>query len=306
VRDCNGGVTIRAVDTTFISYASPNRAIADAICSGLEAEGVPCWIAPRNIAPGAPWNRAIVEGVVRSRCVLVLLSTASNGSSGVSNEVGIAGRRGIPLLPLRLEDVEPSTSLEYDLGNLQRIDAFPPPIEPHLPMIVSAVRGAGGPEPAPSDDAEAALQHDAAAGDGEAATRLGFLSLERGDLTTAEEWFRRGGEAGDALAATNLGLLTTESDPDAAEHWLRVGAEGGDAMAATTLGMRLRERGDSGAAEHWLRRGADAGDVMAATNLGLVLRDRGDLDGARHWLQRGTDGGDTFAADQLRELDDGG
>jgi hypothetical protein len=35
----------------FISYSSKDKAAADATCAVLEASGVRCWIAPRDIRP---------------------------------------------------------------------------------------------------------------------------------------------------------------------------------------------------------------------------------------------------------------
>jgi hypothetical protein len=37
----------------FISHSSNDRATADAICAHLESAGIKCWIAPRDIEPGA-------------------------------------------------------------------------------------------------------------------------------------------------------------------------------------------------------------------------------------------------------------
>jgi hypothetical protein len=37
----------------FVSYASQDTAIANAIVAALERHGVKCWIAPRNVIPGA-------------------------------------------------------------------------------------------------------------------------------------------------------------------------------------------------------------------------------------------------------------
>jgi hypothetical protein len=37
----------------FISYANQDKATADAACAKLEAEGIRCWIAPRDVPPGA-------------------------------------------------------------------------------------------------------------------------------------------------------------------------------------------------------------------------------------------------------------
>jgi TIR domain len=37
----------------LISHSSKDRATADTICAHLESAGIKCWIAPRDIEPGA-------------------------------------------------------------------------------------------------------------------------------------------------------------------------------------------------------------------------------------------------------------
>ena len=37
----------------FISYAAKDRTVAEAACAALESEGIRCWIAPRDVLPGA-------------------------------------------------------------------------------------------------------------------------------------------------------------------------------------------------------------------------------------------------------------
>jgi phage FluMu protein Com len=46
----------------FLSYSSKDKPTADAACAVLEARGLRCWIAPRDIIPGKEWGAAIVEG----------------------------------------------------------------------------------------------------------------------------------------------------------------------------------------------------------------------------------------------------
>jgi hypothetical protein len=46
----SGGVTSR---TVFLSYASHDAEIANTVCRELESRGIRCWIAPRDVAPGA-------------------------------------------------------------------------------------------------------------------------------------------------------------------------------------------------------------------------------------------------------------
>jgi hypothetical protein len=33
----------------FISYASPDGGVADAVCGALERDGLICWVAPRDV-----------------------------------------------------------------------------------------------------------------------------------------------------------------------------------------------------------------------------------------------------------------
>lgn len=47
----------------FISYASEDKPIADQVCQVLENDGIPCWIAPRDIAVGAVWAEVIVNAL---------------------------------------------------------------------------------------------------------------------------------------------------------------------------------------------------------------------------------------------------
>jgi hypothetical protein len=43
----------------FISYASPDAAIADALCAALEREGITCWIVERCFA-WLQWQRRLL------------------------------------------------------------------------------------------------------------------------------------------------------------------------------------------------------------------------------------------------------
>ena len=42
----------------FISHSSKDKHVADAICAVLERRGLRCWIAPRDVTPGASWGAA--------------------------------------------------------------------------------------------------------------------------------------------------------------------------------------------------------------------------------------------------------
>jgi Transposase IS66 family/TIR domain len=56
----------------FISYSHKDAAAAKAACAALEAERVRCWIAPRDIVPGAKWSASIeLEPWLRAKLALI-------------------------------------------------------------------------------------------------------------------------------------------------------------------------------------------------------------------------------------------
>ncbi|MBV8279655.1 MAG: toll/interleukin-1 receptor domain-containing protein, partial [Verrucomicrobia bacterium] len=127
-------------DKVFISHSSKDSEIADAICQHLEAAGVPCWIAPRDIEPGADWTEGILRGIASSRVFVLVFSSHANDSDHVRREVGRAFSLHLPVLPFRTEEVEPRDSLGYFLESVHWLDATKPPLERHLSALTERVK----------------------------------------------------------------------------------------------------------------------------------------------------------------------
>lgn len=123
----------------FVSYSTHDQAVANAICDRLEAAGVRCWIAPRDILPGDTWAGAIMRAIAETRLMLLVFSGRANTSPQILREVERAVNRGVVVVPVRIEDVQPAGDLEYFLGSHQWLDAFPPPLERHLERISSVI-----------------------------------------------------------------------------------------------------------------------------------------------------------------------
>lgn len=123
----------------FISYSAKDKATADAVCEHLEAQGVKCWIAPRNIPASNTYSGIIVEAIKASRIFILIFSSRSKSSNDVRSELDIAFQSEIPILPFRIENVEPSADLEYYLSTSQFLDAFTPPLEFYLENLVDTV-----------------------------------------------------------------------------------------------------------------------------------------------------------------------
>src|SRR5215813_7391140 len=123
----------------FISYSSLDKDAALAACAALEAVGIGCWIAPRNIVPGREWGAAIVEAIDRSSVMVLIFSAHANESRQIHREVERAISKGIPVVPMRIEDVEPADSLAFFMNAVHWLDAFTPPLQQHLQSLVEAV-----------------------------------------------------------------------------------------------------------------------------------------------------------------------
>ncbi|MGD9691137.1 MAG: toll/interleukin-1 receptor domain-containing protein [Phycisphaerales bacterium] len=156
----------------FISHASADKAVATAVCTALEAAGVSCWIAPRDVKPGLPYPQEIVRGIGECRVLLLLYSAASNSSDMVLRELENATAAKKAILPVKLDDSQPCAEMRFYLGREQWVDARADTIEPHLAAIVAGARalveraesgGTGGAERAsarsPGAGASSAVRH---------------------------------------------------------------------------------------------------------------------------------------------------
>ena len=93
------------------------------IAEHLEAFGLKCWIAPRNVRPGWQYASEIVRGITASKCFILVLSQASNTSKFVRREVEQADRRDKRVYTLRIEEVYPSDHLQLFVSETHWIDA---------------------------------------------------------------------------------------------------------------------------------------------------------------------------------------
>jgi hypothetical protein len=125
----------------FISHSTEDKPAADAVCAILEKNGVRCWIAPRDIMPGADWGESIVNAIRTSRVLLLLFSTNANKSKQIKREVELAADGNVTIVPLRIENILPTESFKYFLGNIHWLDALTPPLEKHLEEVAAKVKG---------------------------------------------------------------------------------------------------------------------------------------------------------------------
>jgi hypothetical protein len=123
----------------FVSYSAKDKATADAVCTRLEAEGIRCWIAPRDILPGLDWGEAIVNAIEGCRIMVLIFSANANASTQIKREVERAVHKGKIIIPFRIENVAPAKSLEYFISTSHWLDAITTPLEKHIARLHATI-----------------------------------------------------------------------------------------------------------------------------------------------------------------------
>lgn len=119
----------------FISYAQPDRAVANTVCARLEAAGISCWISPRDVHGVDSRDEAIADAAA----MVVVFSRAANVSRQVRDDVAGAVDSGATIVPFRIDDAEPTGALQARLASAEWVDGVPPPYEAHLGLLVETL-----------------------------------------------------------------------------------------------------------------------------------------------------------------------
>jgi hypothetical protein len=107
----------------FVSHATTDRKRALSVCKAIESRGTACWISSRDVPPGDNYQEAIVRSIRNARAMVLVFSKAANSSDEIKKELSLASRYHLPVMALRMEDVEPSDAFAYELSTRQWIDA---------------------------------------------------------------------------------------------------------------------------------------------------------------------------------------
>jgi TPR repeat protein len=137
----------------FISYSRADAAPAQKVCAALESSGLRCWIAPRDLMPGREWGEEIIHAIDSSRVMVLVFSSHANASPQVRREVERAIAKGCPIVPLRVEEVLPTGSMEYSLYNTHWLDAFEAPLDKHMKTLMAVVKTIGADRSSPATQA---------------------------------------------------------------------------------------------------------------------------------------------------------
>jgi TolB-like protein/Flp pilus assembly protein TadD len=123
----------------FVSYASQDVELADALVRTLEGQGFRCWIAPRDVDPGARYADAIIDGINNSNAFVLILSESAVASSHVGKEIERASSKQKPILALRVDKTPLTHTFEYFLSESQWIEVGIGGISAALAKVADAI-----------------------------------------------------------------------------------------------------------------------------------------------------------------------
>lgn len=124
----------------FISHSNKDQEVAEAALAKLEANGIKCWIAPRDILAGTGYARAIIQAIRKCPIMVFIFSAISNNSQYVIRELDSAIDENIKIIPFRIENVQPSDSIKFYIKTAHWLDAFPEPKDEHFEELAKAVK----------------------------------------------------------------------------------------------------------------------------------------------------------------------
>ena len=104
----------------FICHEKNDSETATGLCQSLEAIGIKCWIAPRDIPVGEKYTAAIVHAIDKCSSFLLLISSHSIKSPHVNTELDQAFKGEKLIFPIRLDEYDlPDDWQKYYLSKSQ-------------------------------------------------------------------------------------------------------------------------------------------------------------------------------------------
>ena len=258
----------------FVSYSSREADRAYEIVTQLEAAGIPCWIAPRDIGVGSNYTRDIPKAIRECTHFLLALSANAEASKWVNKELTRAINQEKCLIPLMIEDFTISEGFEFLLEDVQIrnycndcqgvlrevIRLFPNPA-PTVPAHAPAA-----PAPNPFQNEMTAEEY----------CQKGEKAYDAQQYEDAVSWYQKAAYQGHALAQNRLGYCYhmghgVDKNPVEAVKWFKKAAEQGFVSAQYNLGECYRSgRGvavDLAEAKKWYQKAADQGNENAKRRL---------------------------------------
>lgn len=141
---------VNALHDVFISYSTKDMLQAETVRDVLEKNGIPCWMAPRDIPGGSNYAGEIPRAIRGCQVFLLILSENAQASNWVVKELDNAVNCGKIIIPLMLEDCPLNDEFNFLLTGAQRYAAYQKRAEV-LNTLVERIRAVTGTKPEPKE-----------------------------------------------------------------------------------------------------------------------------------------------------------
>ena len=111
----------------FIAYSFDDQEIVDELTKYLEDNGISCFVADRDIAPGKEWADYIPPAIKNCKMMVYVHSEKADESININKEIALCSKYKHPILPFKISDTKYTGAKEYYLETINWIDAFPNP-----------------------------------------------------------------------------------------------------------------------------------------------------------------------------------
>lgn len=111
----------------FISYSSKDAGQAEEIVARLEAQGISCSFAPRDMQVGMDFAASIFDAIRNAAFFIPLISEAYQNSRSCFKELEVAVDERKNIIPLALSEIKLSSSMDFFLSNVQIQNYFRTP-----------------------------------------------------------------------------------------------------------------------------------------------------------------------------------
>lgn len=140
----------RANSNFFISHSSADSELAARAVAAFESNGETCWVAFRDIPGGQDWDSSISSALKACSALVLLVTSASNVSPHVRQELAIAHSSEKEMIVLCIDGVRPSAALSYHVHTAQWVEVESANLSSCIVEFTQRTRAVAGQAPAPS------------------------------------------------------------------------------------------------------------------------------------------------------------
>ncbi len=129
----------------FVSYRRTDKEFVERFVSALENQGPEVWW-DADIGGGEDWRDSIVENLVDSDCLVIVFSESCNASKQLVKELAVADHLNKVVIPVKIDDSEPTGSFLYELAWRNWVNVHPDPmskLDDAAAHIVASLKEAG-------------------------------------------------------------------------------------------------------------------------------------------------------------------